>query len=406
MCLACIGRPKFLTTMRELNIDGEPSCRFCQTISRDLRKKWADHYCEWWALDSFSGTQSKDSSAGYEEVARMAAHSASATGSRRASSESPSHRAGSGDGSYLPQGVSYYNQQTGYGRASSVGELASRETSHHVGYDEALLSTSQSSPLPPSGSVAADQRTRPAPPTLFTFVEPSARDNPWAEAMEEDTQEERMEEGEQDEGAGSGDQAPLPTDPEDPSERVNSIFKEVFQRAYSSGVYKAQATVTPTIPMGSLSTGRGPVKSEFLPAYPPVEAWFKLTESMPNLKPHEKIKDLRGIIIPAEVEGLCHRHWKIPVAESSLQPEGFKGVKHGQYTLPPQHVHATGDKALRESWLSNLRAVNHLSCAGMIIDYLKQMSDPSDPELHGVALHGMTAGSHRDVYCHRVSSGH
>ena len=83
MCLACIGRPKFLTTMRELNMDGVPSCRFCQTVSRDLQKKWADHYCEWWALDSFSGTQSKDSSAGYEEVARMAAHAASATGSRR-----------------------------------------------------------------------------------------------------------------------------------------------------------------------------------------------------------------------------------------------------------------------------------------------------------------------------------
>ena len=41
---------------------------------------------------------------------------------------------------------------------------------------------------------------------------------------------------------------------------------------------------------------------------------------------------------------------------------------------------------LREAWLSNLRAVNALSCVGMINDYLKCMSDPTNLELHGEAL--------------------
>ena len=41
---------------------------------------------------------------------------------------------------------------------------------------------------------------------------------------------------------------------------------------------------------------------------------------------------------------------------------------------------------LREAWLSNLRAVNALSCVGMINDYLKCMSDPTNVELHGKAL--------------------
>ena len=130
-----------LVTMRELNLDGVPSCRFCQAVTRDIRRKWADHFCEWWPLDPFTGNPSKDLTAGLEGVARMAVHDASTPDSRRASSDI------GGDSSYLPQGVSYYNQPTGYGRASSVGELASRETSHHVGYDEACPSISQSSPL-------------------------------------------------------------------------------------------------------------------------------------------------------------------------------------------------------------------------------------------------------------------
>ena len=41
---------------------------------------------------------------------------------------------------------------------------------------------------------------------------------------------------------------------------------------------------------------------------------------------------------------------------------------------------------LREAWLSNLRAANALSCVGMINDYLKCMSDPTNLELHGKAL--------------------
>ena len=41
---------------------------------------------------------------------------------------------------------------------------------------------------------------------------------------------------------------------------------------------------------------------------------------------------------------------------------------------------------LREAWLSNLRSVNFLSCVGMINDYLKCMSDPTNLELHGEAL--------------------
>ena len=41
---------------------------------------------------------------------------------------------------------------------------------------------------------------------------------------------------------------------------------------------------------------------------------------------------------------------------------------------------------LREAWLSNLRSVNYLSCVGMINDYLKCMSDPTNLELHGEAL--------------------
>ena len=366
--------------MRDLFIDGEPSCRFCRTVSKAIRKRWIDTFRDYWNLDPWSGNATEVAQI-HEDVARLAVYDTTPPNSRRASS-TPSQRT-LGESGYLPEGVSYY-PPAGYGQAS-VGELSSREVSHHSGYDEAQPSYSQHSPIPLSGVVSDHHRTAAAEPTLLTFVEP--RYDPWDTDPDVVVEEVIMEgEVEQDEGAGCwGDRVPSPTEPELPG-KVTTIFKEVFQRAYSSGCYKAKVIEQPVIPMGSLSTGKRAAKSEFLPAYPPVEYWFKLAESMPNLKPHEKVEHLRGTIIPVEVEGLNHRQWKLPLAEKSLMPEGFCGVKHGNYTTLPQHAHATGDKALREAWLSNLRAANHLSCAGMINDYLKQMSDPTDTQLHGAAL--------------------
>ena len=123
--------------------------------------------------------------------------------------------------------------------------------------------------------------------------------------------------------------------------------------------------------MGSLSTGKRSTKSEFLPAYPPVEHWFKLAESMPGLKPQDVVTKLGGTIIPVAVEGLNHQQWQLPLIENSLKPEGWRGQRTGGYTSLPQFAHNTGDRMLREAWLSNLRSVNYLSCVGMINDYLK-----------------------------------
>ena len=117
-----------------------------------------------------------------------------------------------------------------------------------------------------------------------------------------------------------------------------------------------------------------------------MEYWFKLAERTPNLRPHDEVAKLGGTIIPVAVEGLHHERWQIPLVESSLKPEGWRSRKHGQYSSLPQFAHYTGDTMLREAWLSNLRAVNALSCVGMINDYLKCMSDPTNLELHGEAL--------------------
>ena len=166
-----------------------------------------------------------------------------------------------------------------------MGELSSRGDSHHSSHGDTPASCSLDSSLPPSGVAARPQRrTAAAEPTLLTFA--SSTDDVWGTGPDVVVEEVIMEGGEeQDEGDGDwGDRAHTPPI-EESSEKVISIFKEVFQRAYSSGCYKAQVVEQPAIPMGSLSTGKRSAKSEFLPAYPPVEYWFKLAESMSNLKP-------------------------------------------------------------------------------------------------------------------------
>ena len=59
---------------------------------------------------------------------------------------------------------------------------------------------------------------------------------------------------------------------------------------------------------------------------------------------------------------------------------------HDGYSSLPRFAHYTGDTMLRTAWLSNVRAVNYLSCVGMINNYLKCMSDPTNLGLHGEAL--------------------
>ena len=199
-------------------------------------------------------------------------------------------------------------------------------------------------------------------------------------------EEESMEEGEPDGAECTGVQVLTQQGTKVPAERVTSIFKGVFQRAYSSGVYHAQAVPTPSIPMGSLSTGEQQVKTDSLPVYPQVDYWFKTAESMPNLKPHERVVQMRSTILPVEVTGLNHREWNLPEVEKSLLPDDFKRERRSNYTPPPQPIHAVGDKYLWEAWLSCLRTANPLSCAGMIIDYVKQTSDPSDEKLHVAVL--------------------
>ena len=199
-----------------------------------------------------------------------------------------------------PEDVSYYPKPRGY-RAASAGELTSRDVSHCTSQDGgARASGSLDSSLPPSG-VAARPKSRPvaAEPTLLDFAN-KLSDSFWdggadviVEAEFEEGEVEEDREGRDDEGAAAN---PLSTDT--PAEKVISIFKEVFQRAYSSGCYKAQASEQPVLPMGSLSTGKRATKSQFLPAYPPVH-WVVLRRAF-----HRSFQSSRSSIHPASSWGL------------------------------------------------------------------------------------------------------
>ena len=388
VCFACTDVPKVEAAMIDFVHGGAPTCRYCRRIPKDVRKHWIDSVRDYMGMDPWTGETAEFLEV-REGVARLDMQATPPSDGRRASGSGLSSRRTAAGPELTPQGASYYPPSRGY-LAASTGEPAPRGAGHGSSRDgETLSSGSQDSPLPPSGvSARTNSRTVAEEPSLLNF----AKDNPkdiWGSGdpdvivedefeMEEDEEEER----ESRDWKGTAN----PPSADEASEKVISIFKEVFQRAYSSGCYKAQAVEQPSLPMGSLSTGKRATKSNFLPAYPPVEHWFKLAEKMPNLEPHKEVTKLGGTIIPVAVEGLHHERWQIPLVENSLKPEGWRGRKHGQYSSLPQFAHYTGDTMLREAWLSNLRAVNALSCVGMINDYLKCMSDPTNLELHGEAL--------------------
>ena len=167
-------------------------------------------------------------------------------GRRVSSSCSPGRRA-LDDSELAPEGVSYYPATRGY-LAASVGELSSRGDSHHMSQDGgAHASGSQDSPIPPSGVAARPQRrTAAAEPSLLTFASQQG-DDFWGngpDAVVEEVMEEEEEEPE--EGRDDwGNRAATPPPTEGPSEKVISIFKEVFtvlvatrQRQWSNHPYQ------------------------------------------------------------------------------------------------------------------------------------------------------------------------
>ena len=230
VCIGCTGMPKMDAAMRDFLFEGNPSCRFCKTVPKAVRKRWIDTFRDYWDLEPWSGKTTEFNEV-HEGVARLAMHSTTPPNSRRASSSTPSHRTLE-DSSELPEGVSYY-PPFGYG-AASVGELSSREVSPHSSHGGARPSCSQDSPIPSSGVVARPQRRVATEPTLLTFAEHA--DDPWGTGPDVIVEEVIMEGGEeQDEGDGDwGERAYTPPIEESP-EKVTAIFKEVFQRAYSSG---------------------------------------------------------------------------------------------------------------------------------------------------------------------------
>ena len=368
--------------------EGDPTCKRCRRIPKNVRKRWIDSVRRALGMDPWTG-ETPEFLEVYEGVARLEMQASPPSGCRRASSSSSSGHGTEASSQLTPRGVSYHPQTHGY-LAASTGEPAPRGAGHGSSRGgETRSSGSPYSPLPPRGvAVRTNSRTATAEPSLLNF----AMDDPddlWGSGVPDVAEREEfdVEENEGDEreiwdelkGAANPPSA-------EASENVVSIFKEIFQRAYSSGCYKAQAMKHPSLPMGSLSTGKRAAKSQFLPAYPPVEHWFKLAERMPNLEPYDEVAKLGGAIIPVAVEGLHHEQWRLPLAENSLVPEGWEGRMYGQYSSLPQFAHYTGDTMLRVVWLSNLRAVNSLSCVGMINEYLKCMSDPTNLELHGEAL--------------------
>ena len=367
---------------------GTPTCKHCRRIPKDVRKRWIDSVRDALGMEPWTG-ETEEFLEVHDGVARLDMQASPSSDGRRASCSGLPSRGTAASPQLTPQGVSYYPQTRSY-LAASTGEPAPRGAGHGSSHDGGTQSSgSLDSPLPPSGVAARPKsRTTPAEPSLLNF----AKDNPndfWGsgdpDVIVEDEFE--MEEDEEEEGERRDWKGPaMPPSADEASEKVISIFKEVFQRAYSSGCYKAQVMEQPSLPMGSLSTGKRAAKSQFLPAYPPVEHWFKLAEKMPDLKPHEEIAKLGGTVIPVAVEGLHHEVWQLPLVENSLKPEGWRGRKYRQYSSLPQPAHYTGDTMLREAWLSNLRAAGALSCVGMINDYLKCMSDPTNWELHGKAL--------------------
>ena len=76
--------------MRDLFIDGEPSCRFCRTVSKAIRKRWIDTFRDYWNLDPWSGNATEVAQI-HEDVARLAVYDTTPPNSRRASS-TPSQR--------------------------------------------------------------------------------------------------------------------------------------------------------------------------------------------------------------------------------------------------------------------------------------------------------------------------
>ena len=341
VCFACMDVPKVEVAMIDFVHGGTPTCRYCRRIPREVRKHWIDSVRDYMGLDSWTGETAEFHEV-HDGVARLDMQASPPSDGRRASCSGLPSRGTVASFQQTPRGVSYSPQSRGY-LAASTGEPAPRGAGHGSGRGgETRSSGGPYSPLPPRGVAARPNgRTVVAepPPLNFAMDDP---DDLWGSGVPDVAEREEfdVEENEGDEreiwdelkGAANPPSA-------EASENVVSIFKEIFQRAYSSGCYKAQAMKHPSLPMGSLSTGKRAAKSQFLPAYPPVEHWFKLAERMPNLEPYDEVAKLGGAIIPVAVEGLHHEQWRLPLAENSLVPEGWEGRMYGQYSSLPQFAH-------------------------------------------------------------------
>ena len=388
VCFACTTVLQMEAAMTDFVRGGVPTCRYCRRIPKTVRKHWMDSVRDCKGLDSWTG-ETAEFRRVHDGVARLVMQASPPSDGRRASCSGLPSRGTVASLQLAPQGASYLTQTCGYLAASS-GEPAPRGAGHGSGRGgETRPSGSHYSPLPPRG-IAARSNGSTVSAELFPLN--FAMDNPgdlWGSGAPDVATEGEFvveeEEGEERESRDDWKGAANPPSAE-ASQEIISIFEEVFQRAVSSGCYKAWAVEQPSLPMGSLSTGVRAPNSQFLPAYPPVEQWFKLAERTPSLRPYDEVVKMGGAIIPVAVKGLCHEDWRLPLAEDSLKPEGWEGRMYGQYSSLPHFAHYTGDTMLRIAWLSNLRAVNYLSCVGMINNYLKCMSDPTNLELHGEAL--------------------
>ena len=392
VCFACTTIPNMETAMTDFVRGGVPTCRYCRHIPSTVRKHWIDSVRDCKGLVPWTG-ETMGFRKVHGDVARLVMQASPPSDSPRAGcSDLPSRRTVASS-QLAPQGASYFSQAHGY-LATSSGEPTPRGVGHGSGHDgETRASGSHASPLPPRGIADRSKgSTVAAEPFPLNFAMDNP-DDPWGSGApvavsegkfigEEDEKEDR-------ESRDDWRWAANPPSAEAP-QGATSIFEGVLRRAISSGCYKTLAVDQPSLPMGSLSTGRLEPNSKFVPAYPPVEQWFKLAERSPSLEPYDEVVKRGGVIIPVAVEGLCHEEWRLPLAEDCLKPEGWEGRMYEEYSSLPLFAHYTGDTMLRMAWLSNLRAVNYLSCVGMINSYLKGLSDPTNLELHGEAL--MAAG--------------
>ena len=142
-------------------------------------------------------------------------------------------------------------------------------------------------------------------------------------------------------------------------------------------------------------------KDVLLPAYPPIAHLYKLAEADPTLEGKKKATKERYAVLAAEVSGLCYKDWKIPVPEKEVLPVGSSSKRAGKDKGPKpnsilgQHI----DKLATEGWYANMRCASLLSCAGMVTQYARRLSDTkgSDDHFKALGVAGIDSDDFADV---------